>query len=559
MLESITFPRLGLSHRRGLDGKRLMSVPTIVEPVPARLRLLFEACERDFPVDRWRVGGLDVWPLIRVDLYLRWVQAFSAPSALVVEPPAGRVGGRTRRVVAIAARALGAVGASMRRPPSISSGKAAVVLLSDGISFVNQGERRFEKFCDPVASMYGEAGFACLKLDPVTPAGPGVDGWVGLGASLEGAMRRSRLQLSSSLALEDYARFADFVRRTCGLVPMAGRDVARSAEIVVAYASVFGRIVRDTGARLAFQVSYYSQVGFAFNLACRRAGIRVVDLQHGVAGDANPAYGYWSRLPQRGFELLPTDFWSWSEDEYSAIERWASGSAGQHRALPGCNLLPAFFAAGRIGPAPLQDEELGHLLAQRDATKACILLTLQPNYLTDPEWRARLNALIEYSAVRATWWVRPHPMMAGAADDIIRALPESARASVAAVMWLPLHMLLAHADMHATHSSATVREADELGVPSAVLSEIGAGFFAASIAAGRATCIVPGADIAAATERLLALAGGARASDERLQDAWRNIEAARLVLLGLLRPARADAAPVSSSAGADHTDGDRNG
>ena len=120
MLENAFFPLFGLARRDGVDGKLPMSIPAIVDPVPARLRSLFEACEREFPVDRWRVGGLDVWPLIRVDLYLRGVQAYTAPSALVVAP-GGRVGWRARRVGAIAARALSAVGASMRRPSSNTS------------------------------------------------------------------------------------------------------------------------------------------------------------------------------------------------------------------------------------------------------------------------------------------------------------------------------------------------------------------------------------------------------------------------------------------------------
>ena len=525
-----------------------MVAPALVEPLPQRLRAMFEACEREFPIDRWYVGGIAVWPLIRVDLYLRWVQSYSTTGSAVAALPAAGDAGRLQRAGLIAARALASVSAMLLRPLPPPAVKAAVLLLSDGVSVVNLASRRFEKFCDPVASIYAEAGIDCLKLDPAARDGQSAGGWFGLDASLEMALRRSRLRRIAAPLLEGYEAFAEVARRSCGVCPMTRRDVARSAGIVEAYAAVFERLLDSSGARLAFQVSYYSQVGFAFHLACRRAGIRVVDLQHGVAGDSNPAYGYWNRRPARGFELLPTHFWCWSNAECDAIESWASGSSGDSGALRGCNLLPAFFEAGRIAQDPADTEELERLLANGSAGNPRVLLTLQPNYMTDPVWRDRVNALIDDSAARLTWWVRPHPMMTGAADEIARALPRVARAALPAATRLPLHMLLANADVHATHSSATVREADELGVPSAVLSETGAGFFAASVAAGSAVRILLDGDRSAAAAQVAALAGRPHFTAERTRAACALIESARSVLLDLMG---AEAAGGTAAALAD--------
>lgn len=538
-----------------MGDRDLMVAPALVEPLPQRLRAMFESCEREFPVDRWYVGGIAVWPLVRVDLYLRWVQSYTATgSALAALPVAADAGGLQRAGV-IAARALTSVGAILRRslpPPAM---KAAVLLLSDGVSFVNLARRRFEKFCDPVASIYAEAGIDCLKLDPAARDGRSESGWFGLGASLEIALRRSRLRRVAAPLLDGYEAFAEVARRSCGVGPMTRRDVARSAGIVESYAAVFGRLLGSSGARLAFQVSYYSQVGFAFNLACRRAGIRVVDLQHGVAGDSNPAYGYWNRRPARGFELLPTHFWCWSNAECDAIESWASGNGSVHGALRGCNLLPAFFEAGRIAQDPADADELQRLLASGTAGTARVLLTLQPNYLTDPVWRDKVNALIDGGSARVTWWVRPHPMMTGAAEEIARALPRVARAALPAATRLPLHMLLANADVHATHSSATVREADELGVPSAVLSETGAGFFAASVAAGSVVRILLDGDLSAAAAQVAALAGHPRSADERARAARSLIASARSVLLDLTGTGAAGRAASGDAATEENRDG----
>ena len=555
MLEGLSFPRPGFAHRDCMGDRDLMVAPALVEPLPQRLRAMFESCEHEFPVDHWYVGGIAVWPLIRVDLYLRWVQAYSATGAAVAALPAAADADRLQRAGVIAARALTSVGAMLRRPLSPPAVKASVLLLSDGISFMNLAHQRFEKFCDPVASIYAEADIDCLKLDPAVRDGRSAAGWFGLGASLDIALQRSRLRRAAAPLLEGYEAFTEVARRSSGVGPMTRRDVARSAGIVEAYAAVFGRLLGSSGARLAFQVSYYSQVGFAFNLACRRAGIRVVDLQHGVAGDSNPAYGYWNCRPSRGLELLPTHFWCWSLAECDAIANWASGSGGEHSALRGCNLLPAFFEAGQIAQDPADTDELERLLAHGSAGTPRVLLTLQPNYMTDPVWRDRVNALIDRSAARLTWWVRPHPMMTDAADEIARALPRVARAALPAAARLPLHMLLANADVHATHSSATVREADELGVPSAVLSETGAGFFAASLAAGSAVRILLDGDISAAAEQVAALAGRPHSTAERTRAACSLIESARSVLLDLTGTGAAGRAADGDAATEENRDG----
>jgi hypothetical protein len=67
--------------------------------------------------------------------------------------------------------------------------------------------------------------------------------------------------------------------------------------------------------------------------------------------------------------------------------------------------------------------------------------------------------------------------------------------------------LLKFADLHVTHSSSTVIEAAEFGVPSVVCSDYGAQFFAAQVAAGQAVVAKSEEEIAQA---LLSLYGAGR-------------------------------------------------
>jgi hypothetical protein len=75
---------------------------------------------------------------------------------------------------------------------------------------------------------------------------------------------------------------------------------------------------------------------------------------------------------------------------------------------------------------------------------------------------------------------------------------------------LPLYALLRHLDLHLTHSSSTVVEAELFGVPSVVISEYGAEFFSDQIASGWALTALTDRAILAAVARQLEARDGLR-------------------------------------------------
>ncbi len=49
-----------------------------------------------------------------------------------------------------------------------------------------------------------------------------------------------------------------------------------------------------------------------------------MDIKHGVAGKQSCAYGSWNSLPESGYEITPSIFWSWSKEDGEAIQAWNS-------------------------------------------------------------------------------------------------------------------------------------------------------------------------------------------------------------------------------------------
>jgi hypothetical protein len=224
-------------------------------------------------------------------------------------------------------------------------------------------------------------------------------------------------------------------------------------------ARYFESTIRTANARIGFVVEYYGLQGMAFVLACRRAGIPVVDLQHGLQGTVHFAYAQWHDIPLTGHPLLPDVFWVWSEAEAAVIRAWAPPS-GAHRALVGGNPWLEDFDRGH------RDES-----AADPGTPARRVLYTLHGMETDAELDL-IGSYLSGSPAEWTWWVRPHPTVPGGGAR----LRGSDRRATA-----PLPDLLREADVHVTSHSSVVLEAEALGVPSVITSTVGQEVFADQI------------------------------------------------------------------------------
>lgn len=224
---------------------------------------------------------------------------------------------------------------------------------------------------------------------------------------------------------------------------------------------------------MAFSVCYYSANAMALNLACRELNIPSVDIQHGVQFDAHIAYGHWTKVPQTGYAALPRYFWCWSQDEADVINEWNEQLTKHHQAVITGNLWLEQWrteAYEWLKPAPGTVERLEN----KRAGKFNILITLQPIF-SSPKDLAILLECIKNSKPDWQWWIRLHPLMLDKKEQIKTLFSEhsTARIEVEDASSTELFTLLSKMDAHITHSSATVLEALEFGIPSIVFSPMG--------------------------------------------------------------------------------------
>lgn len=464
-------------------------------PLSSDFMAALEEVEEQWPVLEWSVAGTPIWPLLRVRwMFAEWARIRSKADV-----------GRSLRLPFLLRRARQTVGGQFAtllasfasdRGFDPEPGRCDLVFLSDGLSYSQVGGQWVERFCDPLISVARSCGVDTALWSPLHDqrhprrtktrcVQPFIDR-----ATLGAALDRWRAFPEPVLPAHRQV-VKSLERRGFGTASLSCDKVASDAARLVAVARFYRSQLEQARPRLAFIVSYYSLEGFAFVLACRQCRVPVCDLQHGVQGRFHPAYAAWPRPTGPLHDLLPEHFWVWSSRESEVIESWSRGTG--HRPIIGGNPWLALWRDGSDWPGVARAIADARALKMRCGSRPVVLVTLQFG-LSPQEQLEPLTRLIARGRGRFVFWVRLHPMMLAERDDVRRSLGCSESCILDEPTDLPLQALLPQVDMHLTHSSSSVIEAAQSGIPSLIYSDWGRELFEGQIADGSAIVDNGGAD-----------------------------------------------------------------
>ena len=231
--------------------------------------------------------------------------------------------------------------------------------------------------------------------------------------------------------------------------------------------SYYDKCIKKENVKLIFQSCYYDTAGYALNLSARRACIPCVDLQHGVAGVLNPAYGQWSLIPATGYHFLPKWFWCWHKSDQQAINDWSQSVKQFHDSLLGgysCSHFKREYLS-----------TMARDIKTRANSRKILLVSLQID-LTGNEDLSVLETLIREAGANQFFWLfRMHPRMKKIPSNFVRISHNlgSQNYDSEYSTALPLTELFSISDWHLTHSSATAIQAADFGLPSIIWSFAG--------------------------------------------------------------------------------------
>jgi len=339
-----------------LSAERSMNNPEIYEQWKTLYNLINTSPER-YPVNDWvyfqeKDNGLfskmDLWPIIKSQILLRLTNYFHTETgpAKVATSEKDRARPTTKFIHESATPVVNTpvnLSENHQKERLVSSDKlrkigfgrmsrafpkyhSDVLFLGAGMCNYETGSVQIQNHIDPLRLALEAKGVKTAtalldvsKDDPITR-----DAFLGgtYGFSEYFGQARyayAKIPLFDFSQLPGFADWLDEINEVFPIEHIITREIISSA-IAQTYScyKVFRDYFRINNIKAVFIYCYYGYAGHAASLACRESGIPCVDIQHGVAGEGHESYS-WPHSPVDGYNTLPTNFLTWTDEEAQSI------------------------------------------------------------------------------------------------------------------------------------------------------------------------------------------------------------------------------------------------
>lgn len=446
--------------------------------------------EDECAVEEWRVGDLQIWPLVKVILSAdlsNFGRQFSRVEGAGSLPLTHRF--PIAPLLDIARTRSRDVMSKLRHPDARTDlHRADAFLYGDGASYVRVEGRYFDRLLDPLAMLLRRRGLSSCFATPSSGFhSPRTSPTYFVQPRLNHARVLARLRVAlhrPSLVGPDVERALGMLRDELPGAPVQSAEYYASLGVYVeSYQEEFERMLDVVRPTLVFVVGYYGTEAMGLIRAAHRRGSVAVDVQHGLVTANHVAYSGSKRLPAMGSDLQPHAFWIYGEDEAAVIRKWTQQRPGAPEPVMGGNLLLEAWREGTLPWMSADLERMRKLRAGLGNVKHAVY-TLQG--FETPETLAELASLARRTRGSVYWWFRLHPANPAGRSAIEAAFASAGadNAVVQASTDVPLYAVLRDADVHVTKYSASVAEAAAFGVPSVLTSKEESTFFPRELAEG---------------------------------------------------------------------------
>jgi hypothetical protein len=237
-------------------------------------------------------------------------------------------------------------------------------------------------------------------------------------------------------------------------------ELAGAVVTCLAYKYSFEPFLAAARPSTLFLTCFYHSAGMAILWACHDAGVRTVEIQHCVNGETQPPYTHWTSVPADNYAIFPDCFLTWGEISANNINRWLKPGGREDRVV--CGGRPDLSLSSALDPSV---EAIESLCRDRDRI---ILVSMDYS-----PFAPALLAAMQQAPDDWLWLIRSHPWAASTRmkdacpDDLQELLRREGLKNfdthLTTTAFLPT--LLARIDHHVTRISSVALEAFSFDVP----------------------------------------------------------------------------------------------
>jgi hypothetical protein len=447
--------------------------------------------EDELPVTEWRINDIDVWPLIRIELF------FAIYEYDLRKNESTGHDGKIRRIYKFARDIgqffLALIASSLMRRGSVQIKKVKCdALFFDDPSYIKVDGKYYQRFCDPMIKelrKYNKSSLVMtLRQDCFIPlTTPTNFIWGELQLRRLAGVCKAVFSKGQNLdfylpGLDQYNERMLSVGR--GAPQISLKKLVWEFSIFSEMVDYFDRVIKKTKPSAGFVVCYYDSYHMAFINACRKNNIPSVDIQHGVIHHYHMGYGSWNKVPKAGYNILPDYFSCWDENSAEYINAWSKKQCAPHH--------EAVVIGNRYLQEIISRSDASEDIFQKYFSKVQDEISPEKNVLLTVQNKVLLTNILKrmlsISPQGFFWWVRLHPMTTESEKDIIVAdLSEikGLKYEVEISTISNLYKILPHMDAHVTLNSSVVIEGLSFGVTSVICDEVGFAYYDHLIKSGK--------------------------------------------------------------------------
>ena len=433
--------------------------------------------ERSVPVDLIRIKDIEIWPLIRLEIWKQLINSKrkSATSEIIRSSQKYTIKYLFSKISIVLAYIRYVFCKKKYKR------KDVVFLSSPNSKWEKVDGRYFRPFSNSLQDILKEAKVESIILDISPKVQSPVHGETDfILEEIENtcSIYRMRTFFLNILNLNKktdeiygWDVLAKFIESKYPNLSLNRRSIIERANKIFFCEQIFKKFLMKIKPKVCFLVCFYNPISMGYVKACRGLGIKTVEIQHSQQ-DLNGMYASWTKLPQKGYSLLPSYWWCWGTKSANFINDWSKNVYPEHQAIVGGNPWVAKNVSGDYKIDYAYTDKFSNMLKN----KINVLVALQP---IEPILSINLMKAISNSPQNINWLIRLHPAIYSQEREIKNQLKNTSNKNIEIEYSteIPLFNLLKRVDFLITSWSGVAFEALLFGVHPIIIHPNGENMF----------------------------------------------------------------------------------
>lgn len=418
--------------------------------------------ERDYPVEKWNLEMIDIWPLVKMILFFEANKKIEG-SILSFKTKLKRY---FSKALALVSRRINI---DIDNDFPVKYSKIDILFAAAATVRVDYKGLSYSRYFDPLIDERENKGMSGLIFEYIDFSKKNIykeNRIIKVSSKFRHYQSRHKSPQAHFSTTPEFSGFIGEAVEMLGLsVSKIKAKINEGIKEMFIWKSIWEKYIEEFSPKLAVGICYYNFPMFGLKLACQKFSIPFVDMQHGGQGILHPSYTFASKVAS--LNLLPDYFWIWDNASARHIAQWINN---KNRIILGGNPWLDFLTNISADSFP-EDRKI-------------ITFTMQ---LLIPDF---IIEAIKTTPQKFVWFIRFHPRMSRFEKNSVRkrlkSSIENGIVNISEANSIPLPILLDKTSVHVSAYSGSLTEAALRAVPlNITIDEIGRRSFADLIKEGK--------------------------------------------------------------------------